>query len=163
MLAEVIHPETGERYTLDLPNLRPAELDLMKKEYESKEKLKTRIEQLPLSAEKKAILYKLAEYSITVGKTVVKMGKKILEKVFQLAAKYKHAAFGLLLGAMLASLIAAIPLIGPALSAFFTPILILFGLGKGIWEDLKRVSPEMADSITEAGSVFRPLGAELVA
>ena len=157
MYAEVIHPETGEKFTLDLPNLTIPELDLMKKEYTTNEKVHTYIEQLSVSAELKVVLSKLAEFSITVGTTVVKMGKKILEMVIMLASKFKHATFGLILAALLTSLIAAIPLIGGFLAGFLGPIIALFGLGKGLWEDLKRDTPALAISINEAGSVFYPL------
>jgi hypothetical protein len=161
MYAEVIHPKTGERYTIELPNLKPADLDLMKKEYTTNEEVKSYIEQLSVSAETKAILFKISQFTITVGKTIIKMGKKILEMVIMLASKYKHAAFGLLLGALLGSLIAAIPLVGAALAAFLQPLLMIFGLGKGLWEDLKRDSPEIATSITETGSVFYPLKGQM--
>lgn len=157
MYAEVIHPETGERYTLDMPNLKLTDLDLMKKEYTTNEKIKSYIEQMSVSAEIKAILFKLSEFTISVGTTIVKMGKKILEMVMMLVSKYQHAAFGLLLGALLASLIAAVPLVGPPLAAFLQPLLMLFGLGKGLWEDLKKDSPQIAVAVTEAGSVFYPL------
>ncbi len=157
MYAEVIHPDTGEKLTLKLPNISTIDLDRMQKEYTTDQKINSYIEQLAVSAEIKALLSKLAEFTVTVGRTMIKMGKKILEMVFMLAAKYKHAAFGLLLGAMLASLIASIPLFGPPLAAFLQPLLMLFGLGKGLWEDLKKDSPEIAISIQEAGSVFTPL------
>jgi hypothetical protein len=157
MYAEVIHPETGEKYTLDMPNLKPSDLDTMKKEYTTNETVRSYIEQLSVSAETKLLLMKIAEFSISVGNTVIKMGKKILEMVIMLASKYKHAAFGMLLGALLASLIAAVPFLGPPLAAFLQPLLMLIGLGKGLWEDLKKESPNIAVSIQDAGSVFYPL------
>ena len=125
MQAEVIHPETGEKYTLEMPNLRASDLDAMKQEYTTNEKLKSYIEQLSVSAETKLLLMKIAEFSISVGNTVIKMGKKILEMVIMLASKYKHAAFGMLLGALLASLIAAVPFLGPPLAGFFNRCLCL--------------------------------------
>ena len=156
MQAEITHPDTGEVFVIEMSNLKPSDLDTMKKEYTTNAKLKTYIEQLPVSAEVKALLFK---FTVSIGTTIIKMGKAILEMVFMLAAKYKHATFGILLGALLGSLIAAVPFLGPPLAAFLQPLMMLFGFGKGLLEDLKRDSPDIVRSVTEAGSVFYPLNA----
>jgi len=159
MQAEITHPDTGEVFVIEMSNLKPSDLDTMKKEYTTNAKLKTYIEQLPVSAEVKALLFKLSQFTVSISKTIIKMGKAILEMVFMLAAKYKHATFGILLGALLGSLIAAVPFLGPPLAAFLQPLMMLFGFGKGLLEDLKRDSPDIVRSVTEAGSVFYPLNA----
>ena len=118
MIVEAVHPETGERYRVDIPSLRPSDLDRMTKEYATDEKIKSYIEKLPVSAEIKAVLFKLTKFTIKVGQTLIKIGKKVLEIVVMLASKYKHATVGLIIGALLAFLIGAIPLLGPLLSGF---------------------------------------------
>lgn len=157
MIVEVVHPETGERYSIDMPSLQPADLDQMIKEHATDEQIKSYIEKLPISAEIKAALFKLTKFTIKVGQTLVKFGKKVLEIVVMLASKYKNATTGLILGALLTFLISAIPLLGPPLSGFLATFLMLFGLAKGFWQDMKKDSPQLAASIAEAGAIFQPL------
>lgn len=76
-----------------------------------------------------------------------------------LAEKYKSATLGIIIGALLTFLISTIPFLGPPLSSFLAPLLILFGLSKGLWEDLKKDSPQLAASISDAGKIFEPLNA----
>lgn len=157
MIAEVIHPETGEKYTMDIPNLRVSDLDRMKEEYASDQQIRSYIERLPVSAEIKAFLFRVSKFTITVGKTLIGIGKRVMEITMLLLKKYPNTGLGVILGALLASLIGAIPLLGTALAAFFGPLLILFGLGKGLWEDVKSSKPKLAGDIIDAGSIFRPL------
>lgn len=157
MKVEAIHPETGERYTVDMPSLDEEALNRMVEEHATDEQIKSYIEQLPVSAETKALLFKLSKYTITIGKTLFKIGKRILEIVVMLVSRYKMATFGLILGALLTFLIGLVPLIGPPLAAFLGPLLMLLGLGKGVWEDLKKDNPDLAASIAGAGDAFSPL------
>lgn len=160
MLAEVIHPETGEKFSIDIPSISADDLDHLAKEYTKDEEIKSYIEKLPVAAEVKAILFKLSKFSISVGNTLIRFGKRVLEIVMMLVSKYKNATFGLIIGAMLTVLIAMIPWIGAALSSFLGPLLMLLGFTKGLWEDLKKDEPQLASSIGEAGSIFRPLNPE---
>lgn len=157
MFAEVTHPETGEKYTVDIPALTEGDLDDMLKEYTQDEEIRAYIERLPVSAEVKALLFKLSKFTINVGGTVVRLGKKIVEVAIMLANKYKNTTLGLIIGAILTVLIAGIPWIGSALSGFLGPLLMLIGITKGLWEDLKKDSPQLATSVVESCAVFQPL------
>lgn len=157
MIAEFTHPETGEKISIDIPTLNTSERDKMKREYTRDEEIKSFIEQLSVSAEAKAIILKLAKFTVSIGQEIVKMGKIIIEMVIVMVAKYKHTTFGLIVASLISLLIAAIPWVGPALAGFLGPIMMVYGLGKGFWEDLKKDSPELASSITEAGARFQPL------
>lgn len=157
MIVEAVHPETGERYTVDMPSLDAETLDQMVEEHATDEQIKSYIERLPVSAETKALLFKLSKYTIMVGKTLFKIGKRILEIVVMLVSKYKMATFGLILGALLSYLVGLVPLIGPPLASFLGPLLMLFGVSKGVWEDLKKDNPDLAASIVRAGDAFSPL------
>lgn len=157
MIVEAVHPETGERYSVDVPSLTPEDLGQMTKEYATDEKIKSYIEKLSVSAEIKAVLFKLSKFTIKVGQAFIKFGKKLLEIIIMLASKFENAAIGVLIGALLTFLIASIPLLGPALASFLGTFLMLFGLGKGLWDDLMKSSPQLAASIVEAGVIFQPL------
>jgi hypothetical protein len=157
MIVNIKDPETGEEYTEDIESLTQSDLDTMNKEYTTEAKVHRYIENLDVSADIKAILFKLSKFSIAVGKTALKIGKKILEIAIMLISKFKIATFGLVVGALLTLLIGSIPLIGAALATFLGPLLLLFGLGRGLWEDLKKDNPNLATNITNAGEIFAPL------
>lgn len=157
MIVEAVHPETGERYWIDIPSLRTEDLNQMTQEYASDEALKGHIEKLPVSAEIKAFLFKLSKFTIKVGETLLKFGKKVLEIALMLARKYPNATLGLVLGALLTFLISTVPLVGSILSSFLGTLLMLFGLAKGLWDDLKKTSPQLVAAVVESGEVFKPL------
>lgn len=157
MIVEVTHPDTGEIHTIDIPSLSTDQLDEMIKEHTTEKQIKSYIENLSIPADIKAILYKLANFTISVGNTVVKIGKKILEIAVMLVSKYKNATFGLIIGAMITFLIGSIPMIGALLASFLGPLIMLFGLGKGVWEDLKKDSPKISASIMDATVIFSPI------
>ena len=157
MVVEAVHPETGVRYRIDIPSLRTEDLDGMIKEHATDEMIKSYIERLSVSAETKALLFKLSKFTITVGQALVKFGKKVLEIIILLATKYKEATLGVIIGALLTFLISIIPILGPILAGFLGSFLMIFGLGKGLWEKVKKDSPRLAASITDAGVIFEPL------
>ncbi|WP_143711452.1 hypothetical protein [Magnetococcus marinus] len=157
MIAETIHPETGEIIKLKLPDLDADALNKLLKEYATDKQIKNSLEKLPIPAEAKAFMFKFAKCSITVGSTVINIGKKILETVLTLTGKYPHSTFGLIFAALLTFLISVIPGIGPILSSFLGPVLMLFGLGRGVWEDLKKDNISLADSIIKSAEIFEPL------
>ncbi len=157
MIVDIKNPETGEVYSEDINSLTQTDLDTMSKEYTTEAKVRRYIEELDVSADIKVILFKLSKFSITVGKTALKIGKKILEIAIMLMSKFKIATFGLIVGALLTLFIASIPIIGPHLAAFSTPFLLASGLGLGLLEDLKLTSPDLSSSIINAVEIFAPL------
>ena len=75
-----------------------------------------------------------------------------------LMSKFKIATFGLVVGALLTVIISSIiPVIGVALATYLAPWLLLFGLGRGLLEDLKQDSPNLFSSIIGAAETFAPL------
>ncbi len=157
MIVEAINPETGEKIAIEIPSLDQTKLNDLVEEHATEKQIISYIERLPISAEVKALIVKFSKYTIKIGETVFRFGKKILEIVIMLASKFQLATFGLLLGAFLTFLIGLLPFIGPALAGFLGPLLMLLGLAKGVWEDLKKDKPEIAASIVDAGDLFSPL------
>ena len=157
MIAEVIHPSTGERYTMDIPNLRESDLAAMQQEYASQQRIDAFIGQLPVSAEVKALLSNIARFTVSVGKTLVAVGKRLVSFAMLLVNKYPNATLGLIMGALLGSLIVMVPWIGPAIGALLKPLLMAFGLTKGFLDDLRGDQPKLAGDIQAATQVFEPL------
>jgi len=117
--------------------------EITKKELEKIEKLndnpleKSKIEilldKLDLSAEIKALLSYLLDFSISIGKKIFYIGIKILKTLFYFIKTFKSFSINFLLGAILAYLIAQIPLIG----SWLVNIVLGFTVGKSIYEEMK--------------------------
>ncbi|PCD78143.1 hypothetical protein [Pseudothioclava arenosa] len=98
--------------------------------------LKKEIGQLALSADMKALIIDLAGFTIKVAGKVVELGRKILQVALALLRAFPNTAFGAITGLILGRLIAKIPVLGQKLSTFFTPLLVMLGVGKGAIMDL---------------------------
>jgi len=157
VLVEAVHPETGEKVVVDIPDITKEKLDQLLKENATDEQIKSALDNVPMSAEAKAILYKLAKYSINLGGVIFKIGKKVLEIVIYLATNFQKLSFAMVVAALLSFLIASIPFLGPILAPFLTPLILLVGLTKGIWEELKTSEPQFASVVERSGEIFSPL------
>lgn len=157
VIAELVHPDTGDRYTVDIPTLTEQHLERMQQEHATDQQIKSYLEALPVSAEIKALLFRITKFTITIGNVILRLGKRLLEITILLVKKYPHAGIGVVLGALIASLIGAIPLLGPPLAAFLGPLLMLFGLAKGLWDDVKAEEPRLAGDIIASEEIFQPL------
>lgn len=157
MRVEAVNPDTGEVITAEMPSLKTTNFDALTREYATDQQLKMYVERLPFSAETKAILFKLAKMTVSVGERVIRIGKRIIEIAIMLASKYRHATFALIIASLLTLLIGMIPLIGPILASILGPLMAALGLVVGVWEDLKRQDPKFAAVITDSGKLFAPL------
>ena len=95
-----------------------------------------RIERLNVSADMKVILSSLVDTTIEIGGKLVDIGARVIAFVFELAKAYPGVAFGVVAALVLSFLISAIPVIGPLLSSFLTPLLLIIGIGLGALDDL---------------------------
>lgn len=161
MKVETTHPDTGETIVLDMPNLSDDQIRDMAKEHATDKQLQSKLDNLPLSAEGKAFLAKFLKFTLKVGGVVVKLGKKLLEIAIFIATKLNHLTFWTVLGAVVAFLVAMIPVIGPILGGFLGPILMLGGLVKGFYEQIKSSDPSIVDIIDKSTTSLRPLNGEL--
>lgn len=150
MIVEVTHPDTGETIKVDMPNLDEPTLATLQKEHATNQQLRGHLERLPVSAEVKAILFNLAKFTIRAGETVVLLGKKLIEIGLTLASKYPNATIGVIVAALLATLVSLVPVIGPFLSSFLGPLMLIYGLVDGFLTDFKSSKPKLADDIREA-------------
>jgi len=117
--------------------------EITKKDLEKIEKLndslleKSNIEilldKLDLSADLKALLSYLLDFSINIGKKVFYIGIKILKTLYYFIKTFKGLSITFLLGSILAYLVVQIPLIG----SYLVNIVLAFTVGKGIYEEMK--------------------------
>jgi hypothetical protein len=95
-----------------------------------------RIEQLDAPADLKVILSKLLDATTEVGGRLIDLGARVVAFTFEFAKAYPGVAFGVVAALVLSYLIGSLPLIGPALSPFLTPLLLIVGIGLGALDDL---------------------------
>lgn len=141
-------PKSGKKFSQDAPGLTQSKLEFLTELVVSDEKLSETIDNLDVSADAKSLLYKIAKVTITVGRRVVKIGRKILDVIVSLFQEYPQAGFGMLLGAILGFLVSSIPIIGVVLGPLFTPLGMAFGLVAGAIQDFsdKNLARQVAKS-----------------
>ena len=74
----------------------------------------------------------------------------MVEVGLTLANKYPNATMGVIVAALLSALIALVPVIGPAITGFLAPLMMLYGLVDGFLTDFKSSKPKLAEDIREA-------------
>jgi hypothetical protein len=92
-----------------------------------------RIDRLEMSADAKALLRDLARITIRVGEVVVAIGRKVVDFAFELIKAFPNTLFGVIVGLIVAALVASVPVIG----AMLAPVVVAFGIAKGALEDVK--------------------------
>lgn len=122
----------------------------------SEEEIRKRIERLDVSADVKSLLLALTKASISVGRQLIRIGRKIVDLVCKLINEFPKLTFLALLGAIAGFLVASIPLLGLVLGPILTPISIAVGAAFGVLEDLK--DHALTRRIREFQAQFAPLG-----
>ena len=127
-------PESGEEFSRVADGLDEATINGFFNTFDvSDEGLRKWIGGLPFSADAKAILYRIASATIRAGEFVIKIGRKILEVIYHLVREFPKATFWLIIGAVLGSLAASIPIIGFVIG----PLIMALGVAKGAYEEIK--------------------------
>ena len=103
----------------------------------SDEEIRSWISHLDISADAKSLLYKIAKTTIRAGQFVVKIGRKILDIVSFLLREYPKTTFGLIIGAVIGSLVISIPVIGFVIGPLFKTLVMVLGAIVGVYEDIK--------------------------
>jgi hypothetical protein len=115
-----------------------------------------RIENLDISADMKALFARLLDLTIEVGGKLINLGRRLLTFVFEMAKAYPSTAIGLILALVLSHLVASIPFLGPVLSAFLTPIVMIYCVGAGWADDTK--DGAMRRRVAGLEAQFRAMG-----
>jgi hypothetical protein len=150
------NPDTGEEYQAEAEGVDEVFVESMSYFDMADDEIKRFIDNLYLSADAKALLYKFARVTIRAGEYIIKIGRKILDFVFALYKQYPSATFGMIFGAIAGYLVSSIPIIGAVLGPIFTPIAITIGLIGGLVQDIS--DKELVRKITEINASFSPLG-----
>lgn len=95
------------------------------------------LDRLPVSADAKALLRDLAEVTITVGRQVLAIGRKIVAFALGLVNAFPNTLFGIILGVVLTMLVGSIPLVGFLLAPLVGPLLLAFGITMGAISDMR--------------------------
>tara|TARA_R110002124_G_scaffold114217_1_gene268770 strand:+ start:2738 stop:3241 length:504 start_codon:yes stop_codon:yes gene_type:complete len=103
----------------------------------SRRDLKSALDRLPVSADAKSLLHDLANLTITVGKQILAIGRKIVSFALSLAKTFPNTIFGVILGVVLTVLIGSISLLGPLLAPVLGPLFVGFGLSMGAVNDMR--------------------------
>lgn len=102
----------------------------------SKRKVLDWLERQSMSADAKSLIARMIETSIKVGSTVLFIGRKVLSIVISIVKEIPNTTFALVLSAVMASLIASIPIVGGILGSFLAPLLAIFGISMAAISDL---------------------------
>lgn len=98
------------------------------------------INKLDLDFKVKEKLQKIKDFTIKIGKSVLKIGLLILESIQKLASQLPNTVSGLLVGLFMGLIISCIPVIGHALSPIIIPILVILGIAEGFLTDMQQNS-----------------------
>lgn len=144
------NPESGKAFSGVADGLDEATINGFFNTFDvSEEEFRKWIGGLPFSADAKAILYKISSTTIRAGEFVIKIGRKILEVIYFLVREFPMATFGLIIGAVLGSLIASIPIIGFVIGPFVKALAMAIGVAWGAHHDVKgELSRKMQESLS---------------
>lgn len=171
------NPETNERFEAEIVDLNQDDLKNLETLHfpgnKNPEKtVRKYIENQNIPADQKAGIWKklqkFARVTLWIGKKTVLIGRKMFDFVLYLAKNYPRTTIGVALGAVVASLVAAIPVLGFVFGGLAAVILPLIGGILGYKEDLGAKGyksrffdaindPEMKDAIEKEVRGYGPL------
>lgn len=143
--------DTGEEMSVKVADFSIDELNRLSGSVLSAGELKAKIENLPISADAKVLLFQFSRQVVRIGEKVIKIGQKVLETILDIIKAYPHTSFGVVFGAVAGALVGAIPIIGWVLGPVVTPLFILFGMSLGAVMDIadKAVERRIKASIAQ--------------
>ncbi len=156
MRIEVLDPESGKRFSEEAEDLDESTITGFFDDFSfSDEEIRRQIARLNISADAKSILYKLAKTTIQAGEFVIRIGRKILDVACFLLREYPNTTFGMILGAILGSLVTSVPVIGFLIGPPTMALGMTTGAFMGLLEDIKDKS--LKRNIQEAMVSFETL------
>jgi hypothetical protein len=127
----------GEQIEITTPELSAEQTAEFNIGILSRREIHRRLEQLDISADAKSLVMKLVDVSVSIGQTILSIGRKILTAILSLSKEYPNTTFGLVAGSVVSALVASIPLIGALISPILTPLFLAFGIASGAMNDMR--------------------------
>lgn len=107
----------------------------------SMKRIQDLLERTSLSADCKAVILDLANFTLKIGERVVALGRKILTFALELIRTFPNTTFGVALALILyvlcAGAVGGIPLVGAAIAGFLKAVLFVFGIAAGGFADMR--------------------------
>ncbi len=138
MAVNVNDAKSGKTFTAPISEPPTSFFDFVGSVELSDDHIRSLIDNLNVSADTKALLYSFSKATITVGRTIVKIGRKITDFLFSLLKSFPSLTFGVVFGLVVGALIAAIPLIGTVLGPPAAVLALGFGVVLGGMNELKQ-------------------------
>jgi ethanolamine transporter EutH len=103
----------------------------------SKGDMENWLQRQEISADAKAWVAKIMNLSISIGTTIVSVGRKIVSTIIITCQQYPSTTFGVIIGSVLSFLVGSIPVLGLLLGPLLAPVFMAFGIGMGAVSDFQ--------------------------
>ena len=128
MKVKGIDLKTGKTIEMDASYLKSEDLPDLSKVSLSKEALQEKLDGLAGAADVKVLLKAMAPKVIYAGKTVIRIGQKVVEGILRVLESYPNLGVGLVFGIIAGWLTSTIPFIGAVLGITVAVIMSALGL-----------------------------------
>ena len=140
MKVKATNTKTGQSINIEADDIAEETIAELSKNYFSQNEIKNFIDNLSLSPEVKTILWSVAETTITIGKSVISIGSKIIEMIIFFVKKNPNTFIGIIVGSILGIVLSGIPVLGFILGWLLKPLCIALGMGLGFWKDMQEIN-----------------------
>ena len=171
------NPETNESFEAEIADLNQDDLKNLETLHfpgnnNPEKAVRKYIENQDIPADQKARIWKklqkFARVTLWIGKKTISIGRKMFDFVLHLAKNYPRTTIGVAFGAVVASLVSAIPVLGFLFGGLAAVILPLIGGFLGYKDDVGTKGyrnrffdaindPKMKDTIEEEVRSYEPL------
>lgn len=105
------------------------------------------IHRMPISADAKVTIVALAKVGVQVGETLLRVGRMVVSFAIDLGRRFPNTTFGIVISAVVTTLIAFIPWVGPFLWPLLGPLLAAFGIYVGMTNDMRLSALKARESL----------------
>lgn len=155
MKITLIDAQTGKEIQNEISDPNPSFFEFMRNVNLTDDEIRSKIDQMNVSADVKSLLYSFSKTTIRAGQAIVKIGRKLIDIIFALMRAFPNITFGIIFGLVVGMLIAAIPFLGLLLGALVTKLAVLFGIVLGAKAELE--SGDLGKRVEALISEFAPL------